>query len=615
MSFGVPWGLAALAALGALVWLWRFVGARHRMPVSSLAPFQHLLRRSPVRRARRVANVLFWLQAAALAAAALALADPRLPAASVHTTLVVLDTSASMAARAGGTTAMEAAKRRLLQRVGPVSAGERVVVMTSAPIDRLSLEPLTDRLPLQDAVGRAAPADLAGNLSLAWRIGQMLLDAPADRTLIVSDEAAPTTLGVGVEFERVGEPADNVAIVGVDAHEPLCLPTDAPAPAASATDAAAAAMRVTEGKLIVWVQNFARQPQEVTVRLRGLDAPREERVTLQPQAREAVAFQLPASSAQELEVAIEAPHDALDADNRVVLPAPGAAAIRVVVDSERPAFVDTIGAWLDACPRIAWSRAADASSDDHAAVLITDRSDHAQAWPSAAMVFAAGDDARMLPARWVIESAHPIAEYLQPLQSVPTAAAWTGGVAAWGDPVLSGISQGRKLPLLTVAAGGGRRMVGVWFDPTARAAPVPEVLVFLNSLRWLTGAAGLATTGQTLTVGPFAPGRVEVRRPSGQERALAHEGGLLRYDRTDAAGWYAFRQGDRAVRRAVNFLDPVESNLSQPRSTWADPGQAVPTRSGARPHRSLAGQLLLAVLALMILEWIVYIWRTRRRGA
>ncbi|MBI2495056.1 MAG: VWA domain-containing protein, partial [Candidatus Omnitrophica bacterium] len=112
-----PLGLLGLLSLPVLLWLWRLSAARRPVHVPSLIPFEHLLRRQPRRRTRLVVNGLFWLQLAALAGLALALAQPVVFQRQANTSLIVLDTSASMGARWKGSTAFEHARRALLERI------------------------------------------------------------------------------------------------------------------------------------------------------------------------------------------------------------------------------------------------------------------------------------------------------------------------------------------------------------------------------------------------------------------------------------------------------------------------------------------------------------------
>ena len=131
MSFLAPWALLWLGSVPVLIWLWRLNATRRQTRISSLIPFEHLLRRPSRRRRRLVVNALFWLQLAALAGLALALAQPMLVRSRARTVLVILDTSASMGAERRGLQVFEEAKRTLLARIARASPGDRFFVVTT----------------------------------------------------------------------------------------------------------------------------------------------------------------------------------------------------------------------------------------------------------------------------------------------------------------------------------------------------------------------------------------------------------------------------------------------------------------------------------------------------
>ena len=604
-----------------LIWLWRFAAARHRTLVPSLIPFEHLLRRPPTRRTRLIVNALFWLQLAALLLLALALAEPVLIGRHSRTILIVLDTSASMAATTGGSSAFERAQRYLLARLGRTRPGERMFVVRTAPVLALTPEPVTDTAELSRIVERLAPVDLDGNLSIARRVGQSLLGTPPDLTLVLTDEPPPDPAfsatggsasgggGAGtrdpdVEFHSFGEALPNVAIVGVDAHEPLCLPTTA--------------------QLLVTVQNFANLEQEATLSVRQNGRlVTETTQRLPPQGRAPFSFSLPNGSAGRLEVVLNAKRDALAVDDRAFVTLRGTQTIPVVVASDRPTFVDTVGRWLDACPRVAWKpmRGDAALAEGNQAqqlsahLLMTDDAALAATWPSATILVGRQIEAKQLMlTQWLVDSTHPIGDYLAPLEPVAAALAPPTPQGPWGDPVIWGVVGGRKVPLVRAASSQGRRVVGLLFDPTASPSSVPMVLVFLNSLRWLTGSLGLVATGEPLVVGPFEPGIVRIYPPHGDVELRTHAGGRLRDDATDRAGVYRFVQGDTTVERVVNFLNPIESNTMTRLSTWG--AASMPSASSLvsePPRQSLVHWLLGLLVLVLLLEWLLYSRRGRAR--
>jgi len=614
MTFLSPIALCWLASIPVLVWLWRFTASRHRTVIASLVPFQHLMRKAAKRRTRVLPNLLFWLQLLILALAALALADPALPPRPMRTLLVLLDTSASMGAMDDGGTPFGRARALLDRRLAEKSADERVVIMTTAPVNPVTQAPEADGFVLRALADGLAPSDLGGNLSLAYRVGQMLSGAPIDRTLVLTDEPAPPQHEPGVEFDSVGRPLPNAAIVGLDAHEPLCAPI-----ASSDADARGA-------KVIVWVQNFADQAQQVTVVLRheGRIVAQQAR-PLDPGTRAALAFDVGESMNGLFEATLTAERDALAADNRATLMVRGDEPIRVAVALQNPQLRATVTQWLSACPRIAW-QSIDASGPAQPmseAVLVTDRpelatgesgdaSQPSPAWPAPVIAFIPSQGrAQLRAAQWLMDAPHPIGEYLELLDPVPTSAAWSAQQDQWGDPVLWAISAGERIPLARVGDLQGRRTVSLWFDPSATPSSVPQILVFFNSLRWLTGSSGLTTTGQTLVVGPLDRGLVRVQRPHGAPELLTHDGGFLHYDRTTDAGSYVFTQGSHRIERVVNFLDPIESDTQHRRSTWAGETLSAPARALTPQPRSLASRLILVLLLVLIAEWIVYSFRRR----
>lgn len=609
MTLLSPWAFAWLASLPALVWIWRLASSKHRTVIPSLVPFEHLLRRAPSRRTRLLVNALFWLQAAALALITLALVEPVLVGRRARTVLVIVDTSASMAAKGGGATPWQQAKQRLLARVSRKQPRERMLIVATAPVTPLTAEPISDRVQLTRLAERLEPADLAGSLALAARIGQGLMGGPPDETLILTDEVgSPSAPGLSVRMQSLGTPQPNAAIVGLDAYEPLCTPADP--------------------QLVVTVQNFSDREQEVRllVRYEGRQLAEESR-RLGPGDRAPIAVNIPERGA--VEVSLQAEHDALEVDNAAWVNLRGPDPIQVTVASAQEAFLQAVGGWMEACPKIAWTAqrleaAAPAGALAKTAdrLLITDEAALAAEWPSSVIHFLSGAAGRRLtPAQWLIDTTHPISAYLQPLDTIASVVLPSADGGEWGDPVIWGIVQGRKVPLVRVMETRGRRVVTLMFDPAAQGRSVPLLILVLNSLRWILGSHGVIVTGEPLVVGPFAPGDVPVHRPDGSTERVPHEGGLLRYSATDRVGRYRVGQPPAAVDRVVNFLDPVESNTMARVPTW-DPGVIGPPPAGGAPPRQGAGAgqdrvlvhwMLGILLAVLAAEWGLYMRRARRR--
>ncbi len=611
MTFLAPMAGAWLASLPVLVWLWRLASSSKRTTLPSLVPFERLVRRAAHRRTRMPINLLFWLQAAALALLALAMTQPLWPAHRVRTVLLVLDTSASMQAKSDGRTMWDEAKKLAWRRIAAGGRRERFALVGSVPVASPLAEPTADRAQLRAALDSLAPVDRSGNLALAARIGRGLLRARPDATVVVTDEPAPERAAsdrapqsAPVEVLSVGKPLPNAAIVGVDTREPLCA--------------------ASESQIAVTVQNFADQPQNVAVSIsqQGRVLSRQTRL-LAPGASEPLRFDVPQAGG-EYDVQLVAGHNTLAADDHATVVMRGRAALPVMVASDSQRFIDTVGRWLDACANITWQpqHLGDASAssmrldgDSAQRVVVTDRPDLAEQAPVAMLFARAGSADRPTAVQWLVETAHPVSEYLESLDVVPTLLA-RDAADAGGEPMVWGLIRGQRLPLVTSVTGRGRRMVRLAFDPAGPESVAP-VLVFLNSLRWLSGLQASATTGEPLIVGPFAAGAVRVRAPDGRTSTVNTESGWVRYEATDRAGRYEFSQGSVRVERVVNFVDPVESNLlARPSTLKLESAPAAhETVEATREQQPMMRWLLRLIAIVLLAEWLLYATRLARRPA
>ena len=618
MTLLFPIGLLGLLSIPALVWLWRLQASRRQVRVPSLAPFEQLLQRPPSRRRRLHVNWLFWLQLAALLLAVLALADPTMPSPHSSTTLVLLDTSASMqAALPHSPSPMRRALEALSRRVGRAGPEERLFVVTTAPIRALSAAPITDPAELAPQLARLDRVDLGGTLAAALHVARALLGFLPDRTVVLSDEPKPLQLAGDVEWEAFGAPAPNVAIVGVETSRSLC--------------------RTPEGQVVVTVQNFASASQELTVRL-AHDGAQVTETIQRVEPFERASLTLPVDLVLEgwVTVEIEAPENALAVDDRAWARLPGRASsdarhslagedkagsvgrarLPVRVVSQDPVFAQAVGRWLEACPGVAQ----DAEAAGHEeALVITDQPEPEPDGASRSSVFHRGvaTDHRVVLVHWLPEASHPIGRYLEPLERAATAVTDDAVNGQWGDPVLWGVVHGERLPLVTVRESGAqaRRSVHIFVDPVATPSSAPLLVTVLNRLSWLAGSRDALIPGEPLTAGSFSDGPVRVQRPDGRSDVIEARNGQLRYDETDRAGLYHLTQGGRASDEAVNFIDPIESDTMHRASTWTDEREQLSAQPAVPARRALAARLLWVVLALWLAEWFLYLRRCYVHGA
>lgn len=586
MTFLAPFGLIGLVSVPVLLWAWRLSSTHRQVRVPSLIPFEQLLRRAPKRRTHLVTNALFWMQLAALLGLTLALMQPMMRQRRASTTLVVLDTSASMGALLKGSSALARAKGRLGAWLAGKPATAQVLIMTTSPVAALLPQPTSDGVALTRALRDVRVSDLGGNLSTTQRIGRALLGMPPDETWLVTDEPAPAAaMGEHVRFASVGEPAANAAIVGIDAQGTLCSGADA--------------------RVIVTVQNFSNQGMSLALTAMQ-DRRRLAGATVEASAhgRQAVPLALPAGTSGLVEVSLEAAHDSLARDNHAWVDVRPVAALPIVVRSEALAFTQTVSTWLNACKALTWGTDMPAGHDR--VLVIADGEGKRAPAVAASMVFLPPASAQPIRSRWVVSSDHPVGAYLPPLEVVAASLNLAPEAAAAGMPVIAALTQGRRVPVVIANERDGRRELLVRLSPIGSEGSAPVVLAFLNGLRWLMGSADVVTAGEALLLNGFTPGTVQVRRPDGSVDLVQAGGNTVRYDKTILAGRYEFSQGARRMTAGVNLLDPLESNLLERASTWR-PLQEPPgsPRFDSYAAQPLSHPVVMVLVLLLLAEW----WR------
>lgn len=596
MNFLAPLGFLSLGSIPVFLWLWRLASSHRQTKVASLIPFEHLIRRTSARRRRLVINWLFWLQLLALLVAALALSQPILSVSRGKTILAILDTSASMSAASGSSTVFEQAKQAMLGRLARKAPRDQVLLMTTAPALPLTPEPVTDGLMLAQLVSAQRAQHLGGQLATTKRLGSALLGRKPDETWVVTDEPQPTgASSASLRWVRVGHPAPNAAIVGVDSLGPLCA--------------------ATESHVVVTVQSFS--DKAISAQLVAREKGRElgkTTVTLASRARQAVTLPLPANTAGVIEISLEAPSDALRVDNRAWAMIAPEDRLPIVVQVKQPALASAVMHWLGACQSL---HGIESPPSAGSYLLITDQEGEAPSRGPKLIISGPVNQPAVL-SHWVVSEEHAVASYLLPVDVV-VAPIDEGSAAGRGLPIVCALINGKKIPIVIADDQPAGRTVRLAFDLIGQEQSTPVALVFFNSLRWLMGDSLPATTREALTVDGWSAGQVTVKHPDGTTHTLIAEQGIVRDQTATIAGVYQLTQGRREVARAVNFFDPLESNTLDRVSTWAadDPGAAPAPSPKAAARRSslpLAPDLACALLALLFIEWAAYSMK-RRFGA
>jgi hypothetical protein len=476
-----------------------------------------------------------------------------------------------------------------MARIASKSPAEEFCIVTTSPVVPLTLRPTSDAVALTQALHAVRVRHMGGSLATTLRIGRALLASDPDETIVLTDEPPPADLSEEtVRWVKVGEPLANVAIVGLDAQGSLCAPADA--------------------RVIATVQNFSDEATSVVVAAtQRAQRFAEAGVELTPHARRSLSLAMPEGIEGWVDIALISRNDGLDVDNHAWIEIRSRPTRPIVIRARSPSFKQTVSTWLGACPALTWTGGPELSRET---LVITDHEEDSLLSAAAAMVFLPPTSPRTVLSHWVVSSAHPIGSYLVPVEVVAAALNLSGGRVS-GLPVISGLVNGRKVPIVVADEREGRRVVSLLLDPSGSDDSTPVLLAFFNSLRWLMGRPETQRTGEPVTIVGLKPGIVSVSHPDGSTQILRTEGSAFRYDAATLAGRYQFSQGPVEMTVAVNFFNPLESNLMDRVSTWHTlQGRPVTTAAPRRTLHPLSHPLIVLVLLVLLLEW----WRYSARG-
>ena len=622
MHLAQPWGLLALAALPIIVLLYSLRPRRRNVAVSSLALWSEALRERQrglgLQKLLRNLSLLALLLTAL--AIALALADPGWVsrAARPGDTVLIIDVSASMQARDGGTTRFERAMREAHARVDALPDGARMLIIASGREARLLSAFESDKEVLRHALSGLEPSDEAGRPRNALTLALSLQrNREQGRILFLTDAAFDERLdfaGAKVEYHVVGSPARNVAITRFD-------------------------LRREPGgeerfQLLLVLRNYTGETIEVPVRVRLDEKPLLARkLNLPPQGRETLVSSFLGRASGRAGAHVDHDDD-LAADNhafavlgvdqplRIALYTPGnfylESALAALPDA-RLSHYDALGPEL---PRVART---------HDLVVI----DGMPAPPLPRGAYLLID---------ALASGLPFEELDAPLRNPVVEG--RGASALVRDLALSDlrIDEARRVaiedrstglrrlfwsaegPLALSFAREDLRVVYLGFDVRQSNFPLQATfpLFVQRSAAWLRGAGPrfsptrIAAGEPYLIRVPVGQESLLVRRPDGEAGVHEVQGGALLFDATSKAGIYRYTQEDPygEIHRyfAVNPSDEAESNL-EPRAALAAAAPA-PGEESALPARStIALWPLLAAIALLLLAVEGGAGLGRRRGA
>jgi hypothetical protein len=303
MTLLQPSGLWFLLALPAIFILYLIQSRYRPQVVASLLLWKRMARDLEAEAAWRRPrwDALLALQLLVALLAALALARPAITGGGNESLVVVLDTSASMAAHDVQPTRFDAAKQQVSELVGSVAPNTQISLVTAGATPRVVVENGSAANVLGAMDGLQAGAD-AGDLPTALRVAAGLASPEAgnhSQVVAVTDGAVSLSLPpqpVPVSFKLVGGGVQDLAVSDVSLRRPV-----------ESSDYLAGFVRVV---------NFGSDPLSTTLAVLA-DGKLVDRapIDVPPSSHSDATFKAP-SDAQNLSIGL-AERDALAADDRV----------------------------------------------------------------------------------------------------------------------------------------------------------------------------------------------------------------------------------------------------------------------------------------------------------
>lgn len=562
---------------------------------------------APFKKLRR--SLLLLLQLLALAALVFTLARPLVVtrALASGSTVIVIDSTASMRARdedAGSR--LDRAKQLARDMIDSLSGSDRAAIIESSSRVTVSSPLTSDHATLASAINDIQETDAPGVLTDAVRLAEQISKSEYDASVvIISDggsigfsETQPfleasrrsvlSSRQAAVRFVRVGRRSDNVGIIALNSRQH------------------------SEGvrrEMFASIVNFGDHNRtfaaELKIEGKLVDA---QTIELGASERRALVFDsLPGEGGlAELKLDVE---DDLASDNVAFAFLPSAHRVRVGVSGENPFLMEALAVNpdIDASKISTTANSINSEFDcfvmEGAGVVEGNRPMLIINPPNAAGLWRETGQ-RERPEITSVERSHPVNSFLSygdlHIESIARRE-----VAPWLKPIVSAGND----PVIWAGDDGHRRVVLIGFDLAQSDLPlkVEFPILLANSLSWLSGRDVTSTerairAGQPAMLQTVAPSAT-ITTPAGDIREVSARDGSVVFAETLRAGRYEVNGG---APFGVSLLSEAESNTT--------PRNAIETRAGeisGQPEafyseREAWRWIALLALAVLMIEWWVY---------
>lgn len=638
MSLLAPAALGLLALLPIIVAMYLLKLRRAEQVVSSIYLWRRMVRdveaNAPWQRLRR--NLLLVLQLIFLTAIILALARPFTWAegASSQAVILIIDTSASMAASDVPPNRLEAAKNQAQQLLNGLPPDARVTLIAAGDRARVLLPSSQDRRLIRQTLRQLQTGSGGADFTTALELASAVAARQPETEIVVFSDgrwsvAERLAVRGQVRYQPVGVHGENQAI------SLLSLET-ASAPITSDP--------TSQSRLSVFIQvtNYGENPAQRRLLLFA-DGALANAFDLQippATARAVVAEDLPGET-QVVEARLEG-EDALALDDRAWAVHRRVEPLAVTLVSQGNLFLETALALLPGFEVTTvkpadWENNPPQTEPEAARLTIFDAHVPLTATlPASNLLFIAppassayftvtGTVEQPLPRPE--DPSDPLLRHID-LQAVSVLDAVRILLPGWARAVVSGDLAGESVPLLFAGEVDGRRVAVLAFDLHRSDLPLQVAfpLLMSNLAAWLApgGGRGVPTQvspGEALTFSlPPQASAVSITRPDGTTSTLLPQGRQVTYADTGQPGVYhltwqipasAEEDQSAALDFAVNLFSPQESDLKPAANLTVNAvensGQAARSSQARREWWRALAAMALVVLTL---EWLVY-----QRGA
>jgi Ca-activated chloride channel family protein len=619
VSFLAPAAFALLALLPILIAMYLLKLRRTEQEISSVFLWRRMVRdieaNAPWQRLRR--NLLLIVQLLFLIALILALTRPFTWAegSSSQAAILIVDSSASMAATDVQPSRLEYAKAQARQAVEGLPDNARVTLIAAGEGAQVLAASSQDRRQINQAIDRIQPGTGGSDLTTALQLASAIAARQPDTEVVVLSDgrvSLPERLAIKgrVRYLPVGTSGDNQAISLFSLES---------APGGEALSA------------FLQVSNYGDRPAQRRLEIyadgdlvsaRDLDIPPGEQ-------RPVLLENLPAGTGV-AEARLTGP-DALSLDDRAWAVYSQSQPTPVTLVSEGNLFLETALALLpnveltSITPADFEKSSPDESGETAAGLTILDGYvPITSTLTTDNLLFIAPPSSNDYltvtgvinePVLRPVDASDPLLKDVS-LAQVNVLKAARIVLPEWARPVIAGDADGTSAPLLFAGEVDGRRVAVLAFDLHDSDLPLQVAFPLLTAhlISWLApgqpgGAPGQIAPGEPLTLDlPLDVETATITRPDGSSVRYASQGGRLVFADTGQLGVYQVRWGEAGQASfAVNLFSPQESDVKPA-------GQLPVLEAGGTGQEESTGQarrewwrpLAFGALALLVVEALVY---------